>query len=131
MTTITSTSATSQYRYTKLLSDTTDDQSISSNIISQKSGTSVSSDTSDEQSLIASAQKLLSQLMSMLMNMQTGEKNSSDQQSSSGESTSPTDIVSAMDTDGDGNVSLDEFVSARPSDVSEDQATNLFNSFDS
>lgn len=36
-----------------------------------------------------------------------------------------------MDTDGDGNVSLDEFVSARPSDVSEDQATNLFNSFDS
>ncbi|MFT4180287.1 MAG: EF-hand domain-containing protein [Rhizobium sp.] len=35
-----------------------------------------------------------------------------------------------MDTDGDGSISEAEFVAARPSDVSEDQATALFKSFD-
>ncbi|GAJ92432.1 hypothetical protein RRH01S_03_05070 [Rhizobium rhizogenes NBRC 13257] len=39
-------------------------------------------------------------------------------------------MIKAMDTDGDGNISEAEFVAARPSDVSEEQATNLFASFD-
>ncbi|NKJ04675.1 EF-hand domain-containing protein [Rhizobium sp. SG741] len=39
-------------------------------------------------------------------------------------------MIGAMDTDGDGNISEAEFVAARLSDVSEDQATQLFKSFD-
>jgi Ca2+-binding EF-hand superfamily protein len=35
-----------------------------------------------------------------------------------------------MDTDGDGSVSEAEFVAARPSDASEDQAASLFESLD-
>ncbi|ANL75838.1 EF-hand-like domain-containing protein (plasmid) [Rhizobium phaseoli] len=39
--------------------------------------------------------------------------------------------VSQLDTDGDGYVSKAEFAAARPSDVMEDQAGTLFDSFDS
>jgi Ca2+-binding EF-hand superfamily protein len=44
---------------------------------------------------------------------------------------STADLVSSMDADEDGSVSLDEFVASRPDDVSEEDATTLFNSFDS
>ncbi|ARO33897.1 calcium-binding EF-hand domain-containing protein (plasmid) [Rhizobium sp. NXC14] len=40
-------------------------------------------------------------------------------------------MLSDLDTDGDGLVSKAEFVAGRPSDVSEDQAGTLFDSFDS
>lgn len=40
-------------------------------------------------------------------------------------------LLSDLDTDGDGLVSKAEFVAGRPSDVSEDQAGTLFDSFDS
>ncbi|MBB4332223.1 EF-hand domain-containing protein [Rhizobium leguminosarum] len=40
-------------------------------------------------------------------------------------------LMSLTDSDGDGYVSKAEFVAARPSDVSEDQAGTLFDSFDS
>jgi Ca2+-binding EF-hand superfamily protein len=40
-------------------------------------------------------------------------------------------MLSDLDTDGDGQVSKAEFVAGRPSDVSEDQAGTLFDSFDS
>jgi Ca2+-binding EF-hand superfamily protein len=42
----------------------------------------------------------------------------------------PSDMFSSMDTDGNGSVSEAEFIAARPSDVSEDQATTLFKSLD-
>nr|WP_245307363.1 EF-hand domain-containing protein [Rhizobium altiplani] len=62
------------------------------------------------------------------MSMQQGQTTSGGDQSSA--DTGQDDLVASMDTDGDGQVSIAEFVAARPSDVSEDQATNLFNSFD-
>lgn len=128
MTTIASTSATTSYRYTKLASATTESQSISSNVTAAASSGGVSSTASDDSALIDSAQKLLSQLMSMLMSMQQGQTTSGGDQS--GADTARDDLVTSMDTDGDGQVSMAEFVAARPSDVGEDQATNLFNSFD-
>lgn len=128
MTTIASTSATTSYRYTKLASGTTESQSISSNATGSSTG--VSSTSSEESALIDSAQKLLSQLMSMLMSMQQGQTASDGSQSDTGTGQQPGDLATSMDTDGDGKVSLAEFVGARPSDVSEEQATNLFNSFD-
>lgn len=39
-------------------------------------------------------------------------------------------FVSSLDTDGDGTVTQEEFIAARPDDVSEEMATNLWNSFD-
>lgn len=39
-------------------------------------------------------------------------------------------MYSKMDADGDGSVTEEEFVSARPSDVTEEMAANLFSSFD-
>ncbi|MGO7718725.1 EF-hand domain-containing protein, partial [Rhizobium johnstonii] len=39
-------------------------------------------------------------------------------------------LLSDLDTDGDGSISKDEFVAGRPSDVTEDQAGTLFDSFD-
>ena len=39
-------------------------------------------------------------------------------------------MISAMDTNGDGSISQAEFVAARPADVSESQAEQLFQSFD-
>ncbi|MGR6466181.1 EF-hand domain-containing protein [Rhizobium sp. PAMB 3182] len=44
---------------------------------------------------------------------------------------STTDLVSSMDSDEDGSVTLEEFVASRPDEVSEEDATTLFNSFDS
>ncbi len=44
---------------------------------------------------------------------------------------SASEMYSNMDTDGDGSVSQEEFVSVRPSDVTEEMAANLYNSFDS
>ena len=43
---------------------------------------------------------------------------------------SASEMYSKMDADGDGSVSEEEFVSARPSDVTEEMAANLFSSFD-
>lgn len=40
------------------------------------------------------------------------------------------DRVTAMDSDGDGTITQDEFVASRPDDVTEEMATNLWNSFD-
>jgi Ca2+-binding EF-hand superfamily protein len=68
-----------------------------------------------------------------MLNSQPGNSDSSNsdqQQSSSDQQTSQSDMISAMDTNGDGNISKQEFVAARPSDVSEDQASTLFASFD-
>jgi Ca2+-binding EF-hand superfamily protein len=39
-------------------------------------------------------------------------------------------LFSTIDADGDGNVTREEFLSARPSDMSEEQAAQLFDQFD-
>ncbi len=44
---------------------------------------------------------------------------------------STSEMYDKMDADGDGAVSQEEFVSARPDDVTEEMAVNLYNSFDS
>jgi Ca2+-binding EF-hand superfamily protein len=46
------------------------------------------------------------------------------------EETGLSDQISAMDTDGDGTVTKEEFVAARPDDVSESMAENLWDRFD-
>lgn len=84
---------------------------------------------------------LISSLMQLLQNMQTGAASATTADSSSSDSTSSVssatgsppsaaDMFSAMDADGDGSVTEAEFVSARPSDMSEEQATSLYNSID-
>jgi len=87
------------------------------------------SQTDSDASLIDSAQKLLSQLMTVLMNAQG--QSSQPQQDAGQDGMSPADRVASMDSDGDGMVTQAEFVAARPDDVSEEQATSLFASFDS
>ena len=48
----------------------------------------------------------------------------------SDKSSKDSDMFSKMDTDGNGSVSKQEFLAARPSNVSEDQATKLYSSID-
>ena len=50
--------------------------------------------------------------------------------SEAGRSLSATEMFSKMDTDGNGSLSQEEFVAARPEDVTEEMAANLYNSFD-
>lgn len=128
MTTISSVSSAVSYRYTKPTSDSSE-QSISSSIVSGGKASAAASRVDSEASLIDSAQKLLSQLMTVLMNAQ-GQSSQSTQDADE-DGTSPADRVAAMDSDGDGMVTQAEFVAARPDDVSEEQASSLFASFDS
>lgn len=62
--------------------------------------------------------------------MQSLSTTSTATQSTQTETTGLDDMISAMDTDGDGTITQAEFVAARPSDVSEEMATNLWNQFD-
>jgi Ca2+-binding EF-hand superfamily protein len=43
---------------------------------------------------------------------------------------STSEMYDKMDADGDGSVTQEEFVAARPDDVTEEMAANLYNSFD-
>ncbi|MBB4568886.1 EF-hand domain-containing protein [Rhizobium leucaenae] len=96
--------------------------------------------------MISTAEQLVSQLMNIMLNLQanaSGDDSTSDSDDSSssasstqqasgriGQGGSQSDMIAAMDTNGDGSITEAEFVAARPSDVSEDQATSLFKSFD-
>lgn len=53
------------------------------------------------------------------------------QEMKSAQSGNEEDLFSRIDTDGDGSVSKEEFVSNRPEDVSEEQATELWGQLDS
>lgn len=108
------------------------------------------SSSSDDQSQISAAQQLIAQLMNVILNLQSGSSDgdasnsSANSDSDSAGSTSnaqpvaattaqsgkQADLIKAMDTNGDGNISEAEFVAARPADVSADQASKLFESFD-
>lgn len=48
----------------------------------------------------------------------------------SGQDQNLDDMITSMDTDGDGTITQSEFLAARPEGVSEDMATNLWSTFD-
>lgn len=79
----------------------------------------------EDETLLSSTDEsdTLSDILSQLLDAASGT-------SSTEETSSFSDMVTAMDTDGDGIVTQEEFVAARPDDVSEEMATNLWNSFD-
>jgi Ca2+-binding EF-hand superfamily protein len=150
MTSISSSLTSSQYQYKSTLtlasvSDTDDFSDSSSSSTTTSASTAAYSDSAsaEDQSLITAAQTLLSQMMMMMLDGQsTDSSNNSTSTSTSGSvattasstnqtSSTSSDPISAMDTNGDGSVSEAEFVAARPSDVSADQASSLFESFDS
>ncbi|WHO75631.1 EF-hand domain-containing protein [Rhizobium sp. BT03] len=124
MTTISAATSISSYSYSKNSTSASQDV-LSCNTVSAKKSTATQQSNEDSTN---SAEKLMAQLMSLTMNGLTGQSGSSGEQGSG--SGAGTDIAQ-LDTDGDGYVSKAEFVAARPSDVSEDQAGTLFDSFDS
>jgi Ca2+-binding EF-hand superfamily protein len=65
----------------------------------------------------------------MLMSQQGGQTFASDMDTSDG-APSAADIYAGMDANGDGSVTQAEFLSARPDDMSEDDAKTLYNSID-
>ncbi len=122
MTTISAATSISSYSYSRSSTSASEDI-LSCNTVSAKKSTTTQQSDEDASS---SADKLLSQLMTLSMNR------FSDQSGSGGEQDGGEGMdVSQLDTDGDGYVSKAEFVAARPSDVTEDQAGTLFDSFDS
>lgn len=122
MTTISAATSISSYSSGK--SSTSGSQDIlSCNMVSAKKSTTTQQLTEDATN---SAEKLMSQLMSLTMNGLAGQSALSEQQDGGADMD-----VAQLDSDGDGYVSKAEFVTARPSDVSEDEADTLFDSFDS
>lgn len=142
-----------QYPTSQSTSSTTTDDSLSSLLSGGSSGAasaSSSSSSSDDQSQITAAEQLIAQLMNMILNLQSGNGGADDSSASTSDggsvdSTAGTrqpssaatsqgggqsNMIDAMDTNGDGNISEAEFVAARPSGVSADQAKQLFQSFD-
>ncbi|MGR9402881.1 EF-hand domain-containing protein (plasmid) [Rhizobium leguminosarum] len=122
MTTISAATSISSYSYSKNSTSASQD-ALSCNTISAKKSTTTQQLDEDATN---SAEKLMSQLMSLTMNGLAGQSGSGEQQDGGADME-----VAQLDSDGDGYVSKAEFVAARPSDVSEDQAGTLFDSFDS
>ncbi|MGO6855511.1 EF-hand domain-containing protein [Rhizobium leguminosarum] len=122
MTTISAATSISPYSYSKSSTSASQDV-LSCNTVSAKKSTTTQQRSEDATN---SAEKLMSQLMSLTMNGFADQSASSEQQDGGADMD-----VAQLDSDGDGYVSKAEFVAARPSDVSEDQAGTLFDSFDS
>jgi len=122
MTTISAATSMSSYSYSKSSTSASQDV-LSCNTVSAKKSTTTQQLSEDATN---SAEKLMSQLMSLTMNGLADQSASSEQQDGGADMD-----VAQLDSDGDGYVSKAEFVAARPSDVSEDQAGTLFDSFDS
>ena len=122
MTTISAATSISSYSYSKNSTSASQD-ALSCNTISAKKSTTTQQLDEDATN---SAEKLMSQLMSLTMNGLASQSGAGEQQDGGADMD-----VAQLDSDGDGYVSKAEFVAARPSDVSEDQAGTLFDSFDS
>lgn len=90
----------------------------------KKSGSTSSTASLDSDTL----QALLQAIGAMTLTSDSSSTSSASQSSGSGQDLSSQ--VSAMDTNGDGVVTQEEFLAARPDNVSEDMATNLWKSFD-
>ncbi len=141
-----------QYQTSRSTSSVNDDSAsmVSATGSSGNSSDAGTSSSSDDQPQISAAQQLIAQLMNVILNLQSGSGDGDAGNSSAnsdGDSTGSTsssqlvastatqsskqaDLIKAMDTNGDGNISEAEFVAARPADVSADQASKLFESFD-
>ncbi|MCW1412778.1 EF-hand domain-containing protein [Rhizobium sp. 1AS11] len=122
MTTISAATSVSSYSYSKYPTSASE-EILSSNTVSSAKATKSGQLDEDASS---SADKLLSQLMTLSMN-RFSDQSVSGEDEDGGEGMD----VAQLDSDGDGYVTKAEFVAARPSDVTEDQATTLFDSFDS
>ncbi|NYT32649.1 EF-hand domain-containing protein [Rhizobium sp. WYCCWR 11128] len=122
MTTISAATSVSSYSYSKYPTSASE-EILSSNTVSSAKATKSGQLDEDTSS---SADKLLSQLMTLSMN-RFSDQSVSGEDEDGGEGMD----VAQLDSDGDGYVSRAEFVAARPSDVTEDQANTLFDSFDS
>ncbi|MGO8022209.1 EF-hand domain-containing protein [Rhizobium leguminosarum] len=122
MTTISAATSVSSYSYSKYPTSASE-EILSSNTVSSAKATKSGQLDEDTSS---SADKLLSQLMTLSMN-RFSDQSASSEDEDGGEGMD----VAQLDSDGDGYVSKAEFVAARPSDVTEDQANTLFDSFDS
>ncbi|CAK11779.1 EF-hand domain-containing protein [Rhizobium johnstonii] len=122
MTTISAATSVSSYSYSKYPTSASE-EILSSNTVSSAKATKSGQLDEDTSS---SADKLLSQLMTLSMN-RFSDQSVSGEDEDGGEGMD----VAQLDSDGDGYVTKAEFVAARPSDVTEDQANTLFGSFDS
>ncbi|MGO6969595.1 EF-hand domain-containing protein [Rhizobium leguminosarum] len=122
MTTISAATSVSSYSYSKYPTSASE-EILSSNTVSSAKATKSGQLDEDTSS---SADKLLSQLMTLSMN-RFSDQSASGEDEDAGEGMD----VAQLDSDGDGYVSKAEFVASRPSDVTEDQANTLFDSFDS
>ncbi|MBX4861982.1 EF-hand domain-containing protein [Rhizobium sophorae] len=122
MTAISAATSVSSYSYGKHPASASE-EILSSNTVSSAKATKSGQLDEDTSS---SADKLLSQLMTLSMN-RFSDPSGSGEDEDGGEGMD----VAQLDSDGDGYVSKAEFVAARPSDVTEDQAGTLFDSFDS
>ncbi|MGO8095505.1 EF-hand domain-containing protein [Rhizobium leguminosarum] len=122
MTTISAATSVSSYSYSKYPTSASE-EILSSNTVSSAKATKSGQLDEDTSS---SAYKLLSQLMTLSMN-RFSDQSASGEDEDGGEGMD----VAQLDSDGDGYVSKAEFAAARPSDVTEDQANTLFDSFDS
>ncbi|QCI98237.1 XopAW family type III secretion system calcium-binding effector [Agrobacterium larrymoorei] len=98
--------------------------STSSTVTKSSSGSALSSDSTDSGSAL---NQLLSTLMTLVMNLSQGASTETASQDSG---QSETDYFNSLDTDGSGSLSQTEFTSARPDDVTEDMANNLFTQLD-
>ena len=121
MTTVLATTAASSYVYGKSSGSASQDIPACSTATTKKSNTGGQFDNDTS----SSADRLMAQLMTLAMNRFDQSGHSSEQDGDPGMD------ISELDADGDGYVSKTEFVAGRPSDVSEDQAATLFDSFDS
>ncbi|MBB4506917.1 EF-hand domain-containing protein [Rhizobium leguminosarum] len=122
MTTLSAATSVSSYSYSKYPTSASE-EILSSNTVSSAKATKSGQLDEDTSS---SGDKLLSQLMTLSMN-RFSDQSASGENEDGGEGMD----VAQLDSDGDGYVSKAEFVAARPSDVTEDQANTLFDSFDS
>ncbi|HWU62840.1 MAG TPA: EF-hand domain-containing protein [Ensifer sp.] len=89
---------------------------IASLMSAQAGQAGATSTVSDGSSASSSTAQALSSVSSMMLDRQTPP--------------SASDMYTAMDTDGDGSVTEQEFLAAKPDDVSDDQAKALYDSID-
>lgn len=133
MTSISSTTATHHHKHHKVKPPVQGDGAASASstvdALAGASGTPDSGSGSGSSQSSVSIDKLLSQVIDLLQKLQASSASDSSEDGD-GEDGGVEGMVAAMDTNQDGIVTSAEFVAARPSDVSEDQAARLFQSFD-
>ena len=132
MSTISSIGSTSTSAYTNPL-DKNGDGVVDAQELQEaaQSGLLQASLLSDESDSGSSASDAFSgNLASMLLDMQQSGQSTGSSDSTAGSSDPMDTLFDALDSDGDGKITSAEFVANRPQDMSEEDATNLFDSLD-